>query len=65
MEDLNFSVDLRRARTTNGWEWYFVLGHTPVYPTEARVGVFTGPDVTPETAFRRVLKAWGIPTGGT
>jgi hypothetical protein len=56
-----FSVDLRRPRTANGgWEWYFVLGSTPIYPTEHRCGVFTGPGVTPAEAFPRVLRAWGL-----
>lgn len=54
-----FPIDLRRSRTANGgWEWYFALGSTRVYPNEHRVGVFTEPGVPPDEAFRRVLAAW-------
>lgn len=57
----SWTVDLRRSRTANGgWEWYFMLGSTPLYPNPAQVGVFTDPDVPVEDAFRRVLAAWKI-----
>ena len=53
------AISLGRRRIANGgWEWYLVIGSTPVYPNDAGVGIFTDPGVTHAEAFERVMKQW-------
>lgn len=53
-------VELCSRRTANGGlEWFVALGGEPIYPTDARVGVFADPDVSAAEALMRVTRQWG------
>lgn len=52
-----FPLNLEQRETATGFEWFLTVDDEPVQMNRHRTGLFTGREVRPPEALRRVLAA--------